>query len=41
MVRLGLIPVASPSPAELHKFLAAEIDRWGGIIEKAGVAKSQ
>jgi tripartite-type tricarboxylate transporter receptor subunit TctC len=41
MVRLGLIPVASPPPAELQKFLASEIDRWGGIIEKAGVAKSQ
>ncbi len=24
---------------KLQKFLAAEIDRWGGIIEKAGVAK--
>ena len=41
MVRLGLLPVASPPPAEVHKFLATEIDRWGGIIEKAGVAKSQ
>ncbi len=41
MVRLGLIPVASPPPAELQKFLAAEIDRWGAIIERAGVAKSQ
>jgi len=41
MIRLGLIPVASPPPAEVQKFLAAEITRWGGIIEKAGVAKSQ
>jgi tripartite-type tricarboxylate transporter receptor subunit TctC len=41
MIRLGLLPVASPPPAEVHKFLATEIDRWGGIIEKAGVAKSQ
>src|SRR5262245_10688138 len=41
IVRLGLIPVASPPPAELQRFLAMEIDRWGGIIEKAGVAKSQ
>jgi tripartite-type tricarboxylate transporter receptor subunit TctC len=41
MVRLGLIPVASAPPAELQKFLAAEIDRWGGMIERAGVAKSQ
>jgi tripartite-type tricarboxylate transporter receptor subunit TctC len=40
-IRLGTIPVESPPPAELQKFLAAEIDRWGGIIERAGVAKSQ
>ena len=31
----------SPPPDELQKFLATEIDRWGGIIERAGVAKSQ
>lgn len=41
MVRLGTIPVDSPPPAELQKFLASEIDRWGDIIERAGVAKSQ
>jgi tripartite-type tricarboxylate transporter receptor subunit TctC len=41
IVRLGTIPVDSPSPAELQKFLAAEIDRWGDIIERAGVAQSQ
>lgn len=41
MVRLGTIPVDSPTPAELQKFLASEIDRWSDIIERAGVAKSQ
>ncbi|MEA2990999.1 MAG: hypothetical protein QOG83_3710 [Alphaproteobacteria bacterium] len=41
MVRLGTIPAVSPPPAELQKFLASEIDRWGDIIERAGVAKSQ
>jgi tripartite-type tricarboxylate transporter receptor subunit TctC len=41
MVKLGTIPVDSPPPAEVHKFLASEIERWGGIIEKAGVAGSQ
>jgi tripartite-type tricarboxylate transporter receptor subunit TctC len=40
MVKLGTIPVPAASPAEVQKFLAAEIDRWSGIIEKAGVAKS-
>jgi tripartite-type tricarboxylate transporter receptor subunit TctC len=41
MIDLGTIPVDSPPPAELKRFLAAEIERWGGIIEKAGVAGSQ
>jgi tripartite-type tricarboxylate transporter receptor subunit TctC len=41
IVRLGTIPVDSPSPAELQNFLASEIDRWGDIIERAGVAQSQ
>jgi tripartite-type tricarboxylate transporter receptor subunit TctC len=41
MIRLGAIPVDTPPPAELQKFLASEIDRWGDIIERAGVARSQ
>jgi tripartite-type tricarboxylate transporter receptor subunit TctC len=41
IVRLGTIPVQSPSPPELQKFLASEMDRWGRLIERAGLAKSQ
>jgi tripartite-type tricarboxylate transporter receptor subunit TctC len=41
IVKLGTIPVPPASPAELQKFLAAEIERWGHLIEKAGLAKSQ
>ena len=41
IVRLGAIPTVSQQPPELQKFLASEIDRWGGIIERAGAAKSQ
>jgi tripartite-type tricarboxylate transporter receptor subunit TctC len=40
-IRLGAIPIDSPAPADVQKFLASEIDRWGGIIERAGVARSQ
>jgi len=40
-IRLGAIPIESPAPDDVQKFLAAEIDRWGGIIERAGVARSQ
>jgi tripartite-type tricarboxylate transporter receptor subunit TctC len=41
IVNLGTLPVKSPSPPELQKFLASEIDRWGKLIEHTGVAKSQ
>ena len=40
IVRLGTIPVKSPTPTELEKFLATEIDRWGQLIERAGMAKT-
>jgi tripartite-type tricarboxylate transporter receptor subunit TctC len=40
MLQLGTLPVKSPSPAELKPWLAAEIDRWGKLVERAGVAKS-
>jgi tripartite-type tricarboxylate transporter receptor subunit TctC len=40
MVKFGTIPVHSPPPAELEKFLAAEIDRWGDLIKRAGVANT-
>ena len=41
IVQLGTIPVKSPSPAELQKFLAVEIDRWGKLIERAGIEHTQ
>jgi tripartite-type tricarboxylate transporter receptor subunit TctC len=37
-IRLGLVPVASPSPDELKGFVASEIIRWGKIVQRAGVA---
>src|SRR5262249_6651101 len=41
MIDLGTIPVHSPPLPELKRFLASEIQRWGAIVEKAGVAGSQ
>ena len=41
VVRIGTIPVDSPPPAELQKFLASEIDRWGNLIARAGLAKTE
>jgi tripartite-type tricarboxylate transporter receptor subunit TctC len=40
IVRLGTIPLKSPPPPELEKFMAAEIDRWGKLIERAGMANT-
>jgi tripartite-type tricarboxylate transporter receptor subunit TctC len=39
--RLGLLPVQSPPPDELKRFVAAEITRWGDIVKKAGLVGSQ
>jgi tripartite-type tricarboxylate transporter receptor subunit TctC len=41
IIRIGTIPVDSPPPADLQKFLAAEIDRWGNLIQRAGLAKTE
>lgn len=40
IIRIGMLPTKSPPPAELKSFLASEIDRWGKLIERAGIAKS-
>src|SRR5262249_37645236 len=41
IVRIGTIPVDSPPPAELQKFLASEVDRWGSLIQRAGLARTE
>jgi tripartite-type tricarboxylate transporter receptor subunit TctC len=41
LLNLGLLPVQSPPPAELKRFVAAEIARWGEIATKAGLAGAQ
>jgi tripartite-type tricarboxylate transporter receptor subunit TctC len=37
----GAIPQISPPPDELRKFVDSEIDRWGQVVTKAGIAHSQ
>jgi tripartite-type tricarboxylate transporter receptor subunit TctC len=41
LATLGLIPVESPSPAELKVFVDGEIARWGKIIREVGIAGSE
>jgi tripartite-type tricarboxylate transporter receptor subunit TctC len=41
LVHNGTIPQVSPSPEELKKFVVSEIDRWGAVVEKAGLKGSR
>ena len=41
LTRLGLLPVQSPPPDELSRFIAAEIRRWADVVKQAGLAGSQ
>jgi tripartite-type tricarboxylate transporter receptor subunit TctC len=38
---LGLAPIESPSPKVLQRFLSSEIQRWGEVVRRAGVAGSE
>jgi tripartite-type tricarboxylate transporter receptor subunit TctC len=41
MIGEGLIPVETPSPAELRAFLGSELVRWGKLVQQAGIAGTQ
>jgi len=41
MLRMGLVPVDTPSVEDLKKFVAAENVRWGKIVTAAGIAGSK
>jgi tripartite-type tricarboxylate transporter receptor subunit TctC len=36
--RTGVVPVVSPSTEELAKFIVSEKERWGKIVQQAGLA---
>jgi tripartite-type tricarboxylate transporter receptor subunit TctC len=40
MLRMGLMPMDSPSVADMQKFMQTENTRWGNIVREAGVAGS-
>jgi len=40
-IKLGMIPVTSPSLAQLKGFLPKEIARWGKLVQQAGIAGSE
>ena len=40
-VELGLVPMESPPPDELKRFIAAEIVRWASVVRQAGLAGTE
>jgi tripartite-type tricarboxylate transporter receptor subunit TctC len=38
LAKIGMIPIISPSPEELRKFVSTEVSRWGKIVQQAGIA---
>jgi tripartite-type tricarboxylate transporter receptor subunit TctC len=41
VVKIGMIPVSSPPPEELQRFIYSEIVRWAKVVLQAGIAGSQ
>jgi putative tricarboxylic transport membrane protein len=41
MIKMGLIPVDTPSVAELQNFVRSEVVRWGKIVQQVGLAGTQ
>jgi tripartite-type tricarboxylate transporter receptor subunit TctC len=41
MIAMGLIPVDTPSVEQLQSFVQSEIGRWGDIVRKVGIAKTE
>jgi tripartite-type tricarboxylate transporter receptor subunit TctC len=38
LANVGMIPIVSPPPAELRKFVSTAVTRWGKIVQQAGIA---
>jgi tripartite-type tricarboxylate transporter receptor subunit TctC len=41
MIKLGTVPLDSPSPTEQQRFINAEIVRWAKVVEQAGIAGTE
>ena len=38
MAKMNVIPMGSPSVADMRAFVKSEITRWGDVVKKAGIA---
>ncbi len=41
IAKTGMVPMDDLSIAALQQFIKAEIDRWGKVVQQAGIAGSQ
>jgi len=41
MIGMGLIPIDTPSVDELEGFVKSEIVRWGDVVRRVGIAKTE
>jgi tripartite-type tricarboxylate transporter receptor subunit TctC len=41
MIAMGLIPIDTPSVAELQEFVKSEIGRWGKVVQQVGIAGTE
>jgi tripartite-type tricarboxylate transporter receptor subunit TctC len=41
LIGLGVIPISSPPPAELARYVKSEVARWGKVVQQAGLAGSE
>ena len=39
LTKLSLVPMDTPSVAEMQSFVKSEIARWGKVVEAAGIAR--
>jgi tripartite-type tricarboxylate transporter receptor subunit TctC len=40
-IELGVTPINSPLPADLIRYVKAEVSRWGDVVRHAGLAGSE
>jgi tripartite-type tricarboxylate transporter receptor subunit TctC len=38
LAAIGMMPIVSPSPKDLATFISTEVERWGKIVQQAGIA---
>src|SRR4051794_30677582 len=38
LANIGMLPIVSQSPAALQTFISTEVERWGKIVQRAGIA---